>query len=184
MGSEDKACSAYLELMFPPFFLPFSVSSVERLIKANKNSYYALVTKSDLCNRSLEPLVRGPKYIFNRNIFTGRAVTRVDTQLEDLLQFAHDLYHLHVITPWAFANSVSYNKDRTYITLKHLIGPQMRTIQHSPLCCFFSLNYINKCMIKSCTEALRQLFEAGWHSCIHVSLHTKSNVPLCSSGVN
>lgn len=99
MGSEDKACSAYLELMFPPFFLPFSVSSVERLIKADKNSYYALVTKSDLCNRSLEPLVRGPKYIFNRNIFTGRAVTRVDTQLEDLLQFAHDLYHLHVITP-------------------------------------------------------------------------------------
>lgn len=54
----------------------------------------------------------------------------------------------------------------------------------TPQCCFLYLNYINKCMIKSCTEALRQLFEAGWHSCIHVSLHTKSNVPLCSSGVN
>lgn len=60
-----------------------------------------LVTKSDLglCNRSFELLVRDPMYIFNRNIFTVRAVMHVDTHLEDLLQFAHDLYHLHVIKP-------------------------------------------------------------------------------------
>ena len=31
--------------------------------------------------------------------FTRRAVTCVETHLEDLQQFAHDLYHLHVIKP-------------------------------------------------------------------------------------
>lgn len=55
---------------------------------------------------------------------------RVDTHLEDLLQFAHDLYHLHIIKSRAFA--VSYNKDMPYIMLKYLIGLQLRTIQHSP----------------------------------------------------
>lgn len=89
-----------------------------------------------LCNRSFEPPVRDPKYIFSINIFGGRAVTRVDTHLEDVLQFAHDLYHLHIIKPCAFASSVCYNKDRTYITVKYLIGPQLRTIQYSLQCCF------------------------------------------------
>lgn len=50
-----------------------------------------------------------------------------------------------------------YNKDGTYITLKYLIGLQLRTTQPQSLV----LNYINKCMIKCCVEALCQLFEAG-----------------------
>lgn len=62
---------------------------------------------------------------------------RVDTHLEDLLQFAHDLYHLHIIKPQAFASGVSYNKDRTYITLKYLIGLQLRTMQHGRQCRLF-----------------------------------------------
>lgn len=86
--------------------------------------------------------------------------------------------HLLAFALWATT------KTKIYIALKYLISLQLRTMEHSLWLCFFLLNYINKCMIKSCTGAPRQLFEAGWHSCIHVSLHTKSNVPLCSSGVN
>lgn len=81
----------------------------------------------------------------------------VDVHLEDLLQLAHDLYHLHVIKLRACARRASSNKDGARITLKDLVGVQLRTIQHGILV----LNYINTRLIKTCTGAPRQLFEAG-----------------------
>lgn len=77
-------------------------------------------------------------YTLNTNTFT---VVHVDTHLEDLLQFVHDLYRLYVIKPRAEISDRAAAEDNTTQSLV--------------------LNYINTRMIKSCTEALRQLFEAG-----------------------
>ncbi len=82
-------------------FFPLVSRVLNVLLKPIKNLTTCKLQNQPLglCNRSFELLVQDPKYIFNRNIFTGRAVMRVDAHLEDFLQFAHDLYHLHVIKP-------------------------------------------------------------------------------------
>lgn len=114
---------------------------------------------------------------------------RVDTYLEEPLRFAHDLYHLHIIMAGLCKRPCRTTKAGPTSLSEYLIGLQLRTIQHVPqrLVLFhflFNLNYINKCMIKSVVKSyascLRQT-DAAVCMCL---LHTKSNVPLCSSAVN
>lgn len=89
-----------------------------------------------------------------------------------------------------FASAVSYNKAWTYITLE-ISDRSAAENNRAPLPCelcrfffLFNLNYINKCMIKSVLKlyasCLRQT-DTAVYMCL---LHTKSNVPLCSSAVN
>lgn len=135
------------------------------------------------------PLSRVQSTYSDDYIFTVRAVMRVDTYLEEPLRFAHDLYHLHIIMVGLCKRPCRTTKAGPTSLSEYLIGLQLRTIQHVPqwLVLFhflFNLNYINKCMIKSVVKSyascLRQT-DAAVCMCL---LHTKSNVPLCSSAVN
>lgn len=74
--------------------LPFSVQLLPIFPRMQATPHFCYKI-----NRSSELLVSCPKHILNRNIFTEWAVTYVETHLEDLQQFAHDLFHLHVIKP-------------------------------------------------------------------------------------
>lgn len=65
-------------------------------------------------------------------IFTVRAVMRVDTYLEDLLRFAHDLYHLHVIMVGLCKRPCRTTKAGPTSLSEYLIGLQLRTIQRAP----------------------------------------------------
>lgn len=71
-----------------------------RLNNAKENVVSPKSDKPEFVLRSgsFEPPVWDPMYIFStENTCTGRPVRRADTYLEDPPQFAHDLYHLHVI---------------------------------------------------------------------------------------
>lgn len=85
------------DMLFFYFFL--SCLKFEHLINGNKN-----LTSCKLQNPTLAVAIGHLSLLSwiqstysTKSIFTGRAVMRVDTYLEDRPQFAHDLYHLHII---------------------------------------------------------------------------------------
>lgn len=146
-----------------------------RLNNAKENVASPKSDKSEFVLRSgsFEPPVWDPMYIFKaENTCTRRPVRRADTYLEDPPQFAHDLYHLHVINAGPSERGELHQRQGRHHTSGIWLGGSWERYTIVPSDAFFFLNliFINKCMIKTCTEAPRQLFEAGRHSCIHVFL--------------
>lgn len=116
------------------YFFFLSYLKFEHLINGNKNLTLCKLQKSDfgLCNRSFEPLVLDPKYIFNRKYIHSEScqacwhILGRPSAIRTWFVSPAYHYHEHLLAVWATTKTGSTSH------LKYLIGLQLRTIQHSP----------------------------------------------------